>query len=162
MSELEGGIKSLFEKKTKYLILVSDGQVVRACPVIERSSYNEGFAMRYKDHEGKMDVVYMSREYRPLELQPGGKLLIGKRIGNNSACKVVVDGLSMVKADDVVGPSTDKDCPGEDLSCLVRTDVMARGYSTLSESKVPWKWVIIIGIIAVVVIAIFYFKSRGG
>lgn len=146
---------------TDYIVLVTDGTQIKEHPIIDVVGYNDGFAMRYKNGAGTLDVVYVGRRYRPM--QRGGKWLIGKRLGNNSACQITVDGVTMQQAADVIGPSTDPDCPGEDLSAVVRTDGLATGYSALYESKIPWKWIIIIGVVALVVILVISFiKSRGG
>lgn len=148
-------------KKTKYNVVVSDGLRGRKYPVKEFVAYNEGYVLRYKNGDGQMDVVYAGPKYRPLEVD--GEYWVGKRTGNNSACYIDYEGIKVKEACEVVGPSIDPDCPGEDLSSLVRTDVLAIGYHTLTEAKkVSWKVIIIIGIIVVAVVVFMYIRSRGG
>jgi hypothetical protein len=153
------GIMELLPKKSKtdYIVIVSDGLKGKPYPITEIVGYNEGYALRYKNGDDKLDVVYVSRQFRFLEYE--GKYLLGKRLGNNSGCEIDFEGAKIKEGIEVIGPSTDPDCPGEDLSSLVRTDVLAIGYSTLTESKVSRKLIIII-IIAVIVIAIIYFIMK--
>jgi len=156
------GIAALFSKqaKTDFVVIVSDGLHGKPYPITEIVGYNEGYVMRYKNSDKKLDTVYVGRKFRFLEYE--GKYLLGKRLGNDSGCYINFEDEKIKEGVEVIGPSTDPDCPGEDLSSLVRTDVMAIGYNTLTESKVSWKWIIIIGIIAVAVLVFMYIKSRGG
>jgi hypothetical protein len=157
----------IITKKTKYDVLVCDGieSKGKLFPVTDIVAYNEGVAMRYKNHNNKLDTVYIGHKYRPLQV--GDRFWIGKRLGNNSACTIALNGEKVeIKAEEiavaVIGAPTDADCPGEDLSGVVRTDGLAIGYESLYESKIPWKWVVIIGVIVIAVIAVIYFiKSRG-
>ena len=154
-------IESLFRSKpkTKYKVKVSDGNQVKTFDVLKMIGYNEGFAMRYKDGDGNVDVVYMARDYRPV--QEDGFYLVGKNLGNNSAA-TLVDGKSVAIGCDIVGRSSDPDCPGEDLSAIVRSDGVAIGYKALYESKIPWKLIVIFAIVAFVIFAIIMFmRTRG-
>jgi len=146
-------------RKTQYKVKVSDGNRCRTYDVTEVVGYTDGFALRYKDGQGNQDVVYMARTYRPVV--EDGFYMVGKRLGNNSAA-VVVDGKQLAVGCDVVGRSTDSDCPGEDLSAIVRSDGLAIGYKALYESKIPWKMIVIFGIVAFVILAIIMFmRTRG-
>jgi len=146
--------------KTNFKVKVSDGNQARTYDVGEVVAYNEGFALRYKDKDGNKDVVYMGRKYRPL--MEDGCYIVGKNLGNNSAA-IVVDGVKLAVACDVVGRSTDADCPGEDLSAIIRSDGLAIGYKALYETKIPWKLLLIAGIVGVVIIGVVMFvRSQGG
>lgn len=146
--------------KTKYKVKVSDGNQLRTYDVLKIDAYNEGFALRYKDTSGKVDVVYMARSYRPV--QEDGFYIVGKNIGNNSAA-TIVDGRAVAVGCDVVGASSDKDCPGEDCSAILRSDGLAIGYKALYESKIPWKMIVIFAIVAFVIFAVIMFmRTRGG
>lgn len=146
-------------EKSQFKVKVSDGIRCRSFPVKEVVGYNEGKVMRYKNADGQLDVVYMSHDYRPI--LEDGFYVVGKRLGNNSAC-AVIDGKPGPVACEVIGKSSDRDCPGEDLSAIVRSDGLAIGYRALYESKIPWKLIVIAGIVAIVVIGIIVFmQSRG-
>ena len=157
------GIKELLPQngKTAFVVIVSDGIKGKPYPIKEVVGYNEGFVLRYKNGDGELDSVYVSRKFRFLEYD--GKYLLGKRLGNNSGCEINYEGEKVKEGVEVIGPSSDRDCPGEDLSSLIRTDVMAIGYRALTEAKVPKKWIIVVVIVAVIAVGVFAFiKSRGG
>ena len=114
-------------------------------------AYNGGFAIDYIGRDKLKDVVYVPKNY-PF-VQRNGYTCVGKVSGNNSAAPVSF-GVA-------VGGSVDVNCPGEDLSMLIRTDCMARGYRTMYAKNINWKLLLIIGgvvIAAIVVITII----RGG
>ena len=145
---------SLFGR-SKYIVLVSDGAKLSHCTVVETVGYNEGLVHRYRTKSGVLDMVYCSRKYRALE--ESGVFYIGKQLGNNSGAKLVdvtVDGVAVkvVEGCEVVGESSDKDCPGEDLSALIRSDFVGKGIKTeYGKGGIPWKWVIIVGVIALLI-----------
>lgn len=145
------------EQSTDYIVLVTDGQEFAPRPVVAITGYNEGLVMRYRNGKGKLDVVYIPHSYRPLRHK--GKYYIGKRLGNNSACRVI-DGQRYQRADDILGPPTDKDCPGEDLSSLIRADGVALGFKALYERNIPWKLIIILGVGVVVIIGVVVFVAQ--
>lgn len=116
------------------------------------SAYNGGYAMEYAGRNQRQDVVYVPKNY-PFTRR-NGAVWVGKVAGNNSA--------AVVRFGPTVGASLDPDCPGEDLSMLVRTDLMARGYRTVYEKKIPWKAVILIGVAVLAVIVIITIMRMGG
>lgn len=130
----------------KYVVMEVEGVRSRRFTVTRVEGFPEGYAYRYVNSEGLEDVVYVGLTYHPLE-EPGPRMVILKRKGNNSAAVVV---------------PTDADCPGDDLSCLVATHVMGRGYRTLYERNVPWKWIIIGLVVVVIAVAVYWFSQRGG
>jgi len=151
------GIIDLLSKKqdskadeVKYGVLVvgADGETIQH-KVIDVAGYNDGYAMRYLDGNKALEVVYVPRNYKFKE--ENGVMLVGKRFGNNSACPIMV-----------LGESVDKDCPGEDLSAVGRSDLFAHGIMTLyGKQNINWKVILIIGGIVLVAIFLFY-KFRGG
>lgn len=157
------GIKGIINKKTKtdIVVIVSNGLKGKPYPITEVIGYNEGFALRYKNSQHKLDTVYIKHDFRMLEMD--GKYYLGKRLGNNSGCEIDYEEEKVKEGVEVVGPSTDPNCPGNDLSALVRNDVMAQGYLTLTEDKVPKKLIVIVLIAIAVGLAIYMFiRSRGG
>jgi len=150
--------------KTDFVVIVSAGNDKGEKHAITKViGYNEGYALRYKNGDNKLDTVYVDRNFRFLELE--GKFYLGKRLGNNSGCQINIDGetIQASKGIEVIGAPRDPNCPGEDLSALIRTDVMALGYNTITESKINVKWVLIIGgIVAVIALIYWFVKSRGG
>lgn len=153
------------KKDNKFLVLVSDGVHLKRYPVYAVVGYNGGYRMSYKDDDGVADVVYIGREYKFLEAD--GKYLVGKQLGNNSACPVCV---GMAEAEIakvnsacvVVGESSDKDCPGDDLSSLILSDFFGVGIKTIyGKTSIPWKWVLIIGMVALLIFAAVKFSSGG-
>lgn len=143
-------ILELLERKpkTNYKVKVSDGNEAKTFDVLAMEPYNEGYALRYKDDHKTADVVYMSRGYRPI--REDGFFIVGKNAGNNSAAYIV-------------GQSTDKDCPGEDLSAIIRADGLAEGFKALYESKINWKLLLILAVVAGgIFLVVAYLKSRGG
>jgi len=147
------GIMGLLPKKqassieangSKYGILVigAGGEIVEH-EVVEVAGYNEGYAMRYLDGNKMLEVVYVPRGYKFRE--QNGVKLVGKRFGNNSACPIMF-----------LGESVDKDCPGADLSAVGRADLVARGINTLTgKQAINWKWILIIGGVAVVAVLLY-------
>lgn len=127
------------DQETDYILLLSEGVHIIPRAIIGISPYNRGLAMTYRDGSGKVDVVYVPHDFKYLEKD--GKYYLGKRAGNNSACAVL-------------GSSLDKDCPGEDLSALVRAHGLALGFKALYERSIPWKLIIIIGIGVVAIIGL--------
>ena len=137
-------------KKTKYsvLLLGADGETPREYPVIDIAGYNDGYAMRYKDGGGQLEVVYVPRKYKFRE--EGDVLLVGKRFGNNSACPIMY-----------LGEPVDQDCPGEDLSAVARSDLIAMAIKTLvGKPNINWKMILIIaGVLIVLAVAIYKFQG---
>ena len=128
----------------KYGVLVvgAGGEVVEH-EVMEIAGYNEGYAMRYLDGDKVLEVVYVPRNYKFKE--QNGVLLVGKRLGNDSACPILS-----------LGESVDKDCPGADLSAVGRADLFARGILSLSgKQNINWKVILIVGAVVAVVIVIY-------
>lgn len=140
----------------RYEVLESDGTQLKRRKVLTVKGYNDGLVLTYQG-DGMLDKVYVGRNYRPLRYK--NRYWVGKRLGNNSACQVV-DSLKVPLATDVLGPSTDKDCPGDDLSRLSLSDMFGTGVLTvLGKRNIPW---LLIGIITVVVIAVIWYLRRGG
>ena len=135
-------------QKTKWKIVERNGSGdVEDHAVIRVESYNEGFVLVYGSRE-RPEFCYMKRGYRALH--EDGFSLVAKNKGNVSAASWV-------------GQSTDPEAPGDDLSLLARTHLMASGYRTLYEQKIPWKWMAIGVVVLVAVVAVFLFvRSQGG
>jgi len=141
--------------KSRFVVLESDGVRLKHYPVTEVSGYKDGLVLRYKNINGLVDLVYAGRNYRPLE--ESGQFFVGKNLGNNSAAALVedTDGKEMAVAVPVVGDSTDADCPGEDLSALARSDLLAVAARTLyGKAPIPWKLIIIVGVVIAVAVVI--------
>ena len=134
-------IRQMFgiDGRTDYIVLISEGVHIVPRPIIGIEPYNRGLAMRYRNGANKIDTVYVPHNFDYLEKD--GKYYLGKRAGNNSACAIL-------------GQSVDKNCPGEDLSALVRADGIALGLKSLTERSIPWKLILIIGAAAVGIIAL--------
>jgi hypothetical protein len=124
---------------TDYVVLLTEGQHLVPRPIISVVPYNRGLAMRYRNGANQIDNVYVPHGFPFLEA--GGKYYVGKRVGNNSACPVLAG-------------SVDRHCPGEDLSALIRADGIGVGFKALYEHVIPWKAIIIIGVIAAVVVGL--------
>jgi hypothetical protein len=143
-----------------YAVLVSDGTRVRKYPITEIRGYLDGLRMTYQTADHQKDVVYVGSKYRPLQMD--GTFLVGKHLGNNSAALVLTEE-ELAKnnsAVPLIGPSTDPDCPGQDLSQLVGSDIFATGLKTLSTGfNMPWKWILIIGGAALAIFLIYKFKG---
>ena len=132
----------------KYGVLVAgpSGEPVEY-EIIEVAGYNEGYAMRYLDGDKVLEVVYVPRNYK-FKAQDG-ILLVGKRLGNDSACPILS-----------LGESVDVNCPGADLSAVGRADLFARGILSLS-GKQPINWKVILIVVAVVaVVIVIYMIAR--
>ena len=130
----------------KYVVMETDGIVSRRFEVLKVEGYPDGYAYSYRNGNNQLDVVYAGLNYRPLE-EPAPRMVILKRKGNSSAAVIM---------------PTDADCPGEDLSSLVRTHLMALGYVTLYDKQVPWKWILIAGAVIGIVAVIYFVMQRGG
>jgi hypothetical protein len=151
----------MFAKRESYAVLVTDGIRGKLFPVKTIVAYNEGYVLRYKNSAKKLDMVYIDRGYRPVEVD--GVYWVGKNSGNNSGASITYDGVDVPRACPVVGPSSDRNTPGEDLSNLIRNDSFAEGYRALYESNMNLKTIIIIVVAVIGVIALFLFiRSRGG
>ena len=141
----------LLPKRTVYEVAERrpNGNTV-VCKVKRVKCYIDGYVMDYQRPEGVMDMVIVPRDYA--FCRHNGSYMVGKVAGNNSAAPVRVQ----------VGDSIDADCPGEDLSMLARTHLMAQGYGTLYDKAIPWKWVIIGGIVLIIGIVVVMAVRAGG
>lgn len=145
------------KRKPKFVVCTSDGSHVNFHPSVKVKAYTDGLVVFYIDPDGRLDMVGFGRKYRPLERD--GVFYIGKNIGNDSAAwlvKLHLDGqeVEIPGAADVVGASTDPDCPGDDLSEVMRANLYGIGLQSISEEKTVNKRLIIIIIIAFAVIFI--------
>jgi hypothetical protein len=119
--------------------------------ITRQRKYNQGLAFEFKMH-GERQLLYASHFYPPMIVGP--HRFYFKTPGNDSAAYVLYGPHGFFAI-----PS-DKDCPGEDLSALVFTDVMTRGYKKLTKSN--WMLFAIIGGVAILLIAgILIWKSMG-
>lgn len=142
-------------KKPKWMVITSDGAHLDFAPVSQIVGYNEGLVLTYKPAGGLSDTVLVGRKYRPLEWK--GTFFVGKNIGNDSAADLVEvhsnGRTDKVKpATDIVGASSDPDCPGEDLSALGRSNLWGLGIKALyGKPQFNVKILLIIGIGIVVI-----------
>lgn len=118
------------DARTDYIVLVSEGVHIVPRAVIGVAPYNRGLIMTYRNGTGKTDTVGVPHGFKYLEKD--GKYYLGKRAGNNSACELI-------------GPSIDQNCPGEDLSALFRAHGIALGLKALYDKSINWKLLLIIG-----------------
>ena len=128
----------------RYRIIESDGIQTEEHEVVRREAYNEGFVLVYGTRD-RPEFCYVPRGYRPI--QENGLYLVAKNKGNVSAALWV-------------GRSVDPDAPGDDMSMLARTHLMAMGYKSLYEQKVPWK-LLAIGIVVLVAVVGVVMLIRG-
>jgi hypothetical protein len=150
-------------KKPKFVIQTSDGSHVDFHPSVKVKAYTDGLVVFYRDPGGRLDMVGFNRKYKPLERN--GSFYVGKNIGNDSAAALVElheegkkDGVKVPAAADVVGASTDPDCPGDDLSELMRANIYGVGLQSITEEK-PVNRRLIIIIILVFVIGFIVIRS---
>ena len=101
------------KSKGRYRIIESDGNETEEYEVVRREAYNEGFVLVYGTRD-RPEFCYVPRGYRAI--QENGCYLVAKNKGNVSAALWV-------------GRSVDPDAPGDDLSLLGRTHLMANGYN---------------------------------
>jgi hypothetical protein len=146
----------LRSKKPKFVVQTSDGAHVDFHPCTRVKAYTDGLVVFYKDPDGRLDMVGFNRKYRPLERN--GVFYVGKNIGNDSAAALITlhengkkDGDEVPAAADIVGASTDPDCPGDDLSELMRANIYGVGLQSITEEKPVNKRLIIIIIVAFVI-----------
>ena len=148
----------MFKRKGGFMVLVSDGDEIKPHRVKEVVGYNEGYRMSYSLGNGNTDYVYVGRGYEFLRL--GDVRLVGKKLGNNSACHLCVDGqeLKGCVASVVIGEPTDPNCPGEDLSRLVGSDIGAIAVrSVYGKAGINWKLVIGVAVVVALGVAIYMF-----
>jgi hypothetical protein len=141
-------------KKPKFVVQTSDGSHVDFHPSIKIRAYTDGLVVFYKDPDGRLDMVGFNRKYRPLERD--GVYYIGKNIGNDSAANLIElhrngETEKVPGAAEVVGESTDPDCPGDDLSEMMRANLYGIGLQSITEEKTVNKRLIIIIIIVFVI-----------
>lgn len=153
--------------KKRYMVMESDGeQVTGVYPVRKVVGYLDGKVLEYK-RDGKLSLCYLGSKVRPLLWK--NKYWIGREIGNSSACqvvsrKVVVDDveLEVEEGFELLGEPCDSDMPGEDLSSVVKSDILNKFAGTVGKKR---NYVLAIIIIVVVVIGIvaviMYARSRG-
>jgi hypothetical protein len=149
--------------RVKYVVLERTGDVGEFYDVVDVAGYSEGMVMRYKNGAGLVAMVLVGKKYRFLDV--GGRYFVGKQLGNDSACEICVDGITMKVpvAVGVVGPPTDPNCPGEDLCALGQSDFATRGIKTLyGTTSIPWKWIIIVALVIGVILFIYKFHGRLG
>lgn len=140
-------------KKPKFVVQVSDGSHVEFYPSVKVKAYTDGLVIFYKDADGRLDMVGALRSYRPLERD--GVFYIGKNAGNNSAARLIElhengkkEGEKVPGAAEVMGDSTDPNCPGEDMSEMMRANLYGIGLQSISEERTVNKRLIIIIVIA--------------
>jgi hypothetical protein len=148
-------------KKPKFVVQTSDGSHVDFHPAIKIKAYTDGLVIFYRDSDGRLDMVGVLRNYRPLERD--GVFYVGKNIGNNSAATLIelhnngeVEKVHGATA--VVGKSTDPNCPGDDMSEMMRANLYGIGLQSITEEKTVNKRLIII-IIAALVIGFIVVRS---
>lgn len=145
------------EGATDYVVLVTDGREFKPRDIVGMTAYNEGIVMVYRNARDQLDEVFVPHNF-PM-LRSNGKYYLGKRVGNNSACQLI-DGRRITTATRVVGESVDPDCPGEDLSALGRSHGLGLGFKALYERNIPWRLIIILGVVVVAVIVIMAVVGR--
>lgn len=101
---------------------------------IEIKRYNDGCVVKYRNEEDEVCVYLMPKGYEVLEV---GNYQIALKVRGNSSSAVLVP--------------TDKDCPGDDLSQLGRTFLIADAVKKIYK---PSNKTLVIGIIVIVIIAI--------
>lgn len=164
------------QRATPYDVIESDGVLGGRYPVEHVKALNEGYVFLYKKGI-QTERVYAGRKYIPLKMD--GTYWIGKRRGNNSAALLLDDReierppdlpadlawfardqrdtnghVAVDEATAIVGCSTDPDCPGEDLSRLVASDILHRTSKATAKPSMTWL-IIAIGVIAVIAIVAF-------
>lgn len=145
-------------KKPKFKVVTSDGSNIEFCPVLRIRGYTDGVVLEYKKPEtGQCDVVAMHHDYRPLHRQ--GIYYVGKNTGNNSAAYLITlhrngdgEAESFPGAAAVVGASSDPDCPGEDCSEIIRSNLYGVGLESISEKPHVNGRIIMIIIIGAVIV----------
>jgi hypothetical protein len=150
-------------KKPKFVVVTNDGSHIDFHPSVKTKAYTDGLVVFYKDADGRLDMVGVLRNYHPLERE--GVFYIGKNMGNNSAANLITlhkdnesDGEQVPEAADMVGNSTDPNCPGDDMSEMMRANLYGIGLQSITEEKTVNKRLIII-IIAALVIGLIVIRS---
>ena len=149
-------------KKPKFVVQTSDGSHIAFYPSVKVKAYTDGLVVFYQNADGRLDMVGFNRKYRPLEQE--GVFYIGKNIGNDSAAPLITlhrddEKVEAPGAADIVGASTDPNCPGDDLSEIMRANLYSLALESISEEKTINKKLIIIIIIAV---AVIFFLVKSG
>lgn len=139
--------------RTKFVVLETDGVSPKQYTCSRRYAYNGGLVYEYQNEDNQTDLVLVPHKYQ--YAQEDGVCYIGKNKGNASAAILIGKGALLV------GRSSDPNAPGEDLAILARTHVASRGYKTLYENQMPWKW-LLIGIAVVLVIAVVVWAVKSG
>lgn len=153
--------QSKVQRTTPYEVIESDGVVGGRYPVEAVKAFNEGLVFIYKKGL-TVERVYAPRDYIPLKMD--GVFWIGKELGNNSAARLVTitdelaQEVQVHPAVTVVGEPTDPDCPGQDLSRLVASDILHIGWRATRKPSNTW---IFIAIAVVVIIAVIAYAMRG-
>jgi len=143
-------------KKPQFVVVTSDGSHIKFHHSTKTKAYTDGIVVFYRDPDGRLDMVGFNRKYRPLERD--GVFYVGKNIGNDSAANLITlhengkpDGEEVPGPAATVGDSTDPNCPGDDLSELMRANIYGVGLQSITEEKTVNKRLIIIIIIAFVI-----------
>lgn len=163
--------QSKVQRATPYEVIESDGVLGGRYPVEYVAAFNEGYLFLYKKGI-TVERVYAGRKYIPLKMD--GLWWIGKRRGNNSAALLVNDRViarppdlpadlpwfsrdeisddghvGVPEALSVVGCSTDPDCPGEDLSRLVGSNILSAAQK--ATRKPSYTWLLVIGAVIILI-----------
>lgn len=121
-------------------ILVKSATGIDNYPVKKVGSYNDGIVVEYRTKMFKKDVAYGSSEYEPEIVN--GVMYFGKVAGNSSLANVLM-----------IGESSDKNSPGDDLSLLIEADIIKRGMQAFYGKKNSWLWYLILGVVIIIVVA---------
>lgn len=151
------------KKLSTFAVLESNGIDIVKYDVAEVRGFNDGVVMIYRKGE-MVERVYVPRGYRYERF--GGQFCVGKRIGNNSGCKLIeikVDDevREVQEAQGVVGESIDADCAGEDLSQLVGCDILGQAIRSIAVKK-KFPVMALIVIVAIAIVAVLVLRNFVG
>lgn len=121
-------------------ILVKSATGIDNYPVKKVGAYNDGIVVEYKTKLFKKDIAYGSDSYKPEIVN--GVMYFGKNAGNSSLANVLM-----------IGDSTDKNSPGDDLSLLIEADIIKRGMQAFYGKKNSWIMYLVIGAVILIVVA---------
>lgn len=153
-------MRSRPKRVTPYNVVESDGVLGGIYEVKNVLGFTDGKVMVY-DRQGEIERVFVPNSYIPLRVN--GAWWIGKKVGNNSAARIVQmpgesEARTVTTAADVIGDSVDPDCPGSDCSRILASNILHRVAKSTRKQDNKWVWIIGAAVVAVIVIII----ARGG
>jgi hypothetical protein len=145
------------------IALLEKGDNFKLYPIKRYEDYDKGTAYIFK-RQGRLEYCFTLHSYKPIRIN--GKLTIGQREGSVCAVNLYFSpGIYALSSPLEASPIFDQvvpNSPGEEYAQLLRTHLISEETKTIvGATAIPWKIIIIIAIILIVVFVGYKIMSGG-